>query len=82
MSIIHQDGLTEGKQVPSITSLFIFLQTGYNLQLKLNTTGYGTQLGMGTILKVFWEGKREASGDDLFNLTSFGRTSLSTTLEN
>lgn len=36
--------LTEGEEVPSITNLFIFLQTGYNLQLKLNKTDYGSSL--------------------------------------
>lgn len=33
------------------------------------------------LLKVFWEGNGEASGDAL-SLTSFGRTSLSTALAN
>lgn len=35
MDIIHQNELTEGEQVPSGTKLFIFLQTGHHLQLKL-----------------------------------------------
>lgn len=35
MDIIHQDELTEGEQVPSSTKLFIFLQAGHHLQLKL-----------------------------------------------
>lgn len=44
MNIIHQDELTEGEQVLSITNVFLFPQTGYDLQLKLNKTGYGSSL--------------------------------------
>lgn len=61
MNIIHQDELTEGEQVPSITNLFIFLWTGYNLQLKLNQTGYGNSLVWALSLESFlerqWKGK-------------------------
>lgn len=55
MNIIHQNELTDGEQVPSIMNLFIFLRTGYNLQLKLDKTGYGNSLVWALSLESFLE---------------------------